>query len=60
MDFTPDYSFSKPEQENELAELPLFYREYKVLPGYVEYSNELVCKATFVNACFNVFFYNNI
>ena len=47
--------FNKPEQQEELAELALFYREYKMLPGYVEYDEELVCNQGFMRACFDSF-----
>lgn len=47
--------FSKPEQQEELAEIPVFYREYKLLPGYVEYDAALMCKPAFVLACFDAF-----
>ena len=47
--------FNKPDQKEELAELPLFYGEYKVLPGYVEYTNELVVNKDFISACFNCY-----
>lgn len=47
--------FPKPEQKKELAELPLFYREHKVLPGYVEYTNTLAVSNDFLTACFNAF-----
>ena len=51
--------FNKPEQENELAELPLFYKEYKVLPGYVEYTNELAVNKKFITTCFDFFLQKN-
>jgi len=47
--------FAKPEQREELTELPLFYREYKVLPAYIEYNAGVVCNKDFVTACFNTF-----
>ena len=47
--------FAKPEQKEELAELPLFYREYKMLPSHIEYNAELVCNPAFVLACFTCF-----
>ncbi len=47
--------FSKPEQKDELAELPLFYREYKSLPAYIELNAGLACNPAFVSACFNSF-----
>jgi len=50
--------FQKPEQKEELAELPLFYREYKTLPGYIEFNAGLVCNPAFVSACFQVFLRN--
>lgn len=48
--------FAKPEQEKELSGHPLFYPDYKTLPGYVEYGKELVCQPEFVKACFQCFF----
>jgi len=47
--------FSKPEQKSELADLPLFYQEYKMLPAYVEYGDELVCSRKFIQICFDSF-----
>lgn len=47
--------FSKPEQNEELAETPLFYREYKTMPAYIEYNAELICNPAFISACFNTF-----
>lgn len=47
--------FSKPEQKEELADLPLFYQEYKGLPAYIEYNAGLVCNPAFVSASFHVF-----
>lgn len=47
--------FAKPEQKQEISNLPLFYREYKTLPAYVEYNDELVCSPAFINACFETF-----
>lgn len=47
--------FHKPEQKEELADLPLFYREYKAMPAYVEYSEELACSAEFLHVCFEFF-----
>ena len=47
--------FHKPEQKEELAESPLFYNEYKVLPAYMEYNAGLVCNPAFISACFSVF-----
>lgn len=47
--------FHKPEQKEELAELPLFYREYKVLPAYIEFNAESVCNPAFISACFYSF-----
>jgi len=48
--------FQKPEQTEELAEAPLFYQEYKTLPGYVEYTDTLAVNKPFITACFNSFF----
>lgn len=47
--------FTTPEQHEELAETPLFYREYKTMPAYIEYSAELICNPAFISACFNTF-----
>jgi len=47
--------FSKPEQQEELNGIPIFYREYKMLPGYVEYDETLVCNPAFITACFSIF-----
>jgi len=47
--------FSKPEQKEELADIPLFYREYKQLPVHIEYNAELVCNSAFVSSCFEAF-----
>ena len=47
--------FAKPEQREELADLPLFYREYKVLPAYIEYNAGFVCNPAFVFACFETY-----
>lgn len=43
--------FKKPEQEELLEGLNLFYQDYKVLPVYAEYSEELICNPDFVRAC---------
>lgn len=51
--------FSKPEQQEYLSALPLFYREYKTLPAYVEYSDALVCEKTFIRLCFDAFLKKN-
>ncbi len=42
--------FSKPEQNI------LFYKEYRQLPAYVEYNEELVTGKAFFTACFECFF----
>ena len=47
--------FLKPELKEEFADLPLFYREYKLLPGYVEYNDSLACNREFMNCCFDSF-----
>lgn len=47
--------FSKPEQTDCLSAFPLFYKEYKKLPAYVEYSDTLVCEKQFLLLCFEVF-----
>ena len=47
--------FSKPEQKDELVEFPMFYQEYKTLPGYVEYSDALALNKAFLTACFDSF-----
>lgn len=47
--------FTKPEQEEILSTLPLFYPEYKTLPVYVEYTQETVCDRPFITACFHPF-----
>lgn len=47
--------FAKPEQKDELAEFPMFYQEYKTLPGYVEYSDALALNKAFLTACFDSF-----
>ena len=47
--------FSKPEQKDELVEFPIFYQEYKTLPGYVEYSDALALNKAFLTACFDSF-----
>ncbi len=47
--------FSKPEQKAYLSALPLFYKEYKMLPAYVEYSETLVCETAFLQLCFDAF-----
>ena len=47
--------FSKPEQKDELTEFPIFYQEYKTLPGYVEYSDALALNKAFLTACFDSF-----
>lgn len=48
--------FSKPEQEEVLTGVSLFYQEYKALPGYIEFNAGSVCNPAFVFACFDVFF----
>ena len=47
--------FQKPEQTEELAELLLFYQEYKTLPGYVEYTDSIAVNKSFITVCFNNF-----
>lgn len=47
--------FAKPEQQTELTDIPVFYLEYKILPGYTEYNPETVCNPSFVTACFETF-----
>lgn len=47
--------FQKPEQEDVLSNLPLFYREYKTLPAYVEYTEETILSKVFIDACFRPF-----
>ena len=47
--------FAKPEQQAELTDIPVFYREYKILPGYTEYNPKMVCNPSFVTACFETF-----
>jgi len=47
--------FNKPEQEEEITDVPLFYQEYKMLPAYAEFDTGLVCNEAFVTACFDVF-----
>lgn len=47
--------FQKPELQETLEGIPVFYKEYKVTPGYVEYDAGLLCRPEFVTACFNNF-----
>jgi len=47
--------FTKPEQENALAEIPLFYIEHKSLPAFLEYSPEILCRREFIQSCFKAF-----
>ena len=47
--------FSKPEQKEELTDIPLFYREYKMLPAYVQYNDNLAVNKDFLTACFHAF-----
>lgn len=47
--------FNKPEQKTEIGDLPLFYQEYKILPAYVEYGDDLVCSSEFIQTCFDCF-----
>lgn len=47
--------FTKPEQEASLTDLTFFYRDYKLLPAFVEYSEDLIHNPVFAKACFTVF-----
>lgn len=47
--------FNKPEHNENLAELLLFYREHKLLPAYVEYNDTLACHWNFIQSCFESF-----
>lgn len=47
--------FNKPEQKEALADVALFYLDYKTLPAYVEFNTGLVCNQTFIAACFEIF-----
>ncbi len=47
--------FQKSEQQDALTETPLFYPEYKLLPAYVEYTDELAINKAFFTACFYCF-----
>ena len=47
--------FHKPEQTDELSGISLFYKEYKILPAYIEFNAGLVCNPAFVSACFDMF-----
>lgn len=46
---------SKPTQKDCLSASPLFYKEYRTLPAYVEYSDTLVCETAFLHLCFDAF-----
>lgn len=50
--------FAKPEQKECLSNIPLFYREHKLLPAHVEYREELVCDKAFIRGCFREFIRN--
>jgi len=50
--------FSKPEQKEELADVPLFYIDHKTLPAYIEFNAGLACNPAFVSACFDTFLKN--
>lgn len=47
--------FAKPDQEECLQTIPLFYSEHKTLPAFTEYSEELICNHPFIDACFRTF-----
>ena len=47
--------FEKPSREDIISNLHLFYREYKVLPAFLEYSDAPVCNPEFILSCFRVF-----
>lgn len=47
--------FSKAEQKEELADVFLFYQDYKCLPAYIEFNAGLICNPAFISACFEVF-----
>ena len=47
--------FHKPEQKEGLADIPLFYREYKTLPAYAQYNDTLAVNKDFLTACFDSF-----
>jgi hypothetical protein len=47
--------FNKPEQKEELAYVPLFFKEYKLLPSYIEYTDELAINKEFITSCFDSF-----
>ena len=43
------------EQKEVLADIPLFYREYKTLPAYAQYNDTLAVNKDFLTACFDSF-----
>ena len=47
--------FPRPEQEEVLENLPLFYLEHKMTPAFLEYSPEVICRREFIKACFRTF-----
>lgn len=47
--------FDKPEQKEELPDIPMFHKEYKALPAYIEFNAGLACNPAFVSACFDTF-----
>jgi len=47
--------FNKPEQKEALTDIPLFYREYKSLPAYMEFNPESACSKAFITTCFEAF-----
>ncbi len=47
--------FSKPEQKEVFDGLPLFYQEYKMMPAYVEYTDEFACNRAVITEFFHNF-----
>lgn len=47
--------FSKPEQQEILKNLPIFYQDYKTLPVFIDYNETLICTKEFIFTCYETF-----
>lgn len=49
--------FQKPEHQEILNSIPLFYQHYKTLPVFIEYNDTVICTNDFILACYNSFLF---